>query len=73
MRFGRFKDKTVRRWWCQLNSWRWPENLPMPKPASNDYDDPLYKEAVMAVQMECAWRFCKSYWNGAWDKERNRQ
>lgn len=26
-------DKTLAEWWCELNSWRWPEGLPNEQPA----------------------------------------
>lgn len=45
------------RWFCDLNSWQWPEDFPIAKPAGYDemshpekYADPVAKLALEAIK-----------------------
>lgn len=60
----------LKRWWCILNVWEWPDDLDMPKPTKERLrDDPNHSAAWRAVNERLSARRISekeilSYWNG---------
>jgi hypothetical protein len=61
-RLSRFGIKRLARWYCQLNSWKWPKDLPMKRPAKMDDADVDFKRAWQAVQQAIVWKTVQPFW-----------
>lgn len=67
------KLTTLCRWWCQLNSWKWPKDLPMERPAVCSREDLAYMAAWDAVLKAIAYKVALNYWREVYYPEQEKR
>ena len=55
-------DAEAATWWCALNRWEWPANLPNPEPVSNG-KNPRRSALMHAIHSRIGLKECLREWN----------
>jgi hypothetical protein len=58
----RFGLKRLAGWWCELNSWKWPKDLPLKRPADMDFGNEDFQRAWRTVQQAIVWKAVQPFW-----------